>query len=109
MSMNAAGKKKAMATLAANRFTKRLIPMLHSVRPRLHAPQVMYSARLVCSDPGCAAETAGETATLHELEALVCECGCALEVIGWPDIAAGPLAQVVMLRVGGARRVPEAA
>ena len=109
MRMNAAGKKKAMAMLAANRLTKRLIPILHSVRPQLHAPQVMYSARLVCSDPGCAAEIAGETATLHELEALVCECGCALEVIGWPDVAAGPLAQVVMLRVGGARRVPEAA
>jgi len=69
----------------------------------------MYLARLVCSDPGCAAEIAGETPTLHELEALVCDCGCALEVIGWPDVAAEPLARVMMLRVGAARRVPEAA
>jgi hypothetical protein len=69
----------------------------------------MYSAQLVCSDPRCAAEIAGESATLRELEALVCDCGCALEVVGWPDVAAEPLAHVVMLRVGGARRVPEAA
>ena len=30
----------------------------------------MYSATLVCSDPACAEELAGETATLHELETL---------------------------------------
>ena len=47
----------------------------------------MYSARLVCSDPGCAEEIAGDAATLRELDALICECGCALEVIGWPDVA----------------------
>jgi hypothetical protein len=71
----------------------------------------MYSARLVCSDPGCAKEVAAETARLHELDALLCECGCALEVIGWPDVAAEALAQVILLRAGAARRarVPEAA
>jgi hypothetical protein len=68
----------------------------------------MYAARLVCSDPDCAEELATETATLGELEALVCECGCALEVMGWPDVASESLAQVIMLRVG-AGRVPEAA
>jgi hypothetical protein len=72
----------------------------------------MYTARLVCSDPDCAEEVVAETATLRELDALICECGCALAVIGWPDVAAGPLAQVILLRVGAARRggdVPEAA
>ena len=67
----------------------------------------MYLARLSCSDPECAEELSAETATLRELETLVCDCGCALEIIGWPDVAAEPLAQVVLLRVrqaGAARR-----
>ncbi len=63
----------------------------------------MYTARLVCSDPGCAQELAAETTTLGELQALLCECGCALEVVGWPDVAAEPLARVIMLRVGSHR------
>jgi hypothetical protein len=63
---------------------------------------VMYSAQLVCTDPACAEEIAAETATLRELEALVCDCGCALEVVGWPDVEAEPLAQVILLRVGAA-------
>lgn len=52
----------------------------------------MYTARLVCSDPTCAEDVAVETATLRELEALICDCGCSLEVVGWPDVAAEPLA-----------------
>jgi hypothetical protein len=71
----------------------------------------MYTARLVCSDPVCAEEIAGETATLGELRTLLCECGCALEVIGWPDVAAEPLARVILLRVreASAARRPAAA
>ena len=71
----------------------------------------MYTARLVCSDPGCAEEVTADTATLRELGTLLCDCGCALEIIGWPDVAAEPLAQVIMLRVAAARRgdVSEAA
>jgi hypothetical protein len=65
---------------------------------------VMYSARLVCTDPACAEELAAETATLHELESLLCDCGCALEVVGWPDVAAEPLAEVILLRVDAVRR-----
>ena len=63
----------------------------------------MYTAQLVCSDPACAAQVAAETATLRELDALLCDCGCALEVIGWPDVAAEPLARVIVLRVAAAR------
>jgi hypothetical protein len=59
----------------------------------------MYTARLVCSDAACAEEIDVETATLAELEALVCDCGCALAVVGWADVAAESLAQVVLLRV----------
>ena len=73
----------------------------------------MYIARLVCSDTDCAEEVTHETATLAELETLLCDCGCALEVIGWPDVAAEPLAEVVLLRVQAAaaarRRLSEAA
>jgi hypothetical protein len=71
----------------------------------------MYTARLACSDPVCAEELTAETATLRELQTLICECGCALEVIGWPDVAAEPLARVILLRVHAARRgdVSEAA
>ena len=72
----------------------------------------MYSARLVCSDPVCAEEVTAEAATLRELETLICECGCALAIIGWPDVAAEPLARVILLQAGAARAardVPEAA
>jgi hypothetical protein len=70
----------------------------------------MLVARLVCSDEDCAAEVAAEAATLRELETLVCECGCALEPIGWPDRADEPGAAVIALRVRAARGgLPEAA
>jgi hypothetical protein len=45
----------------------------------------VYVARLICSDEACADETFGEAQTLEELDALVCDCGCALAVIGWPN------------------------
>jgi hypothetical protein len=65
----------------------------------------MYVARLVCVDSECAEEVTLEAATLRELETLVCDCGCALEVVGWPDVAAEALAEVVMLRIqAGSRR-----
>jgi hypothetical protein len=57
----------------------------------------MFVARLVCSDTACAAEATAEARTPRELESLLCECGCALEVIGWPDWADEP-AEVVVLR-----------
>ena len=59
----------------------------------------MFVARLICSDEGCAAEVSAEAATLRELETLACDCGCALEIIGWPDRADEPAAEVVSLRV----------
>jgi len=61
--------------------------------------RVMYVARLVCSHEACAAEVAAEAATLRELETLVCDCGCALELIGWPDSVDEPVAEVISLRV----------
>ncbi len=63
----------------------------------------MYVARLVCSDAACAEEVAGEAMTLAELETLICECGCGLAVMGWPDAAAESRADVVLLRAASHR------
>ena len=60
--------------------------------------RAMFLARLTCSDPACAAEVTAEGRTIGELETLVCDCGCALEVIAWPDWVDEP-AEVVTLRV----------
>jgi hypothetical protein len=67
----------------------------------------MFVARLICSDEACAAELVEEAAALRELETLVCECGCALEPIGWPDRVDAPVAAVIALRVP--RELSEAA
>jgi hypothetical protein len=45
----------------------------------------VYVARLICSDTDCAADVSAEGRTIRELEALICDCGCALAIIGWPD------------------------
>jgi len=45
----------------------------------------MFVARLICSGPDCADEEHLEAPTLAELEALACDCGCALLIVGWPD------------------------
>ena len=57
----------------------------------------MYIARLNCSDAECGEEITAESATLHELETLICDCGCALAIVGWPDATAEPPAEVVLL------------
>ena len=61
----------------------------------------MFVARLTCSDAECAAEATAEARTVAELETLVCECGCALEIVAWPDWIDEP-AEVVALRFGRA-------
>jgi hypothetical protein len=40
----------------------------------------MFHARLICSDGACD-ETFEAWGTLEELEALACDCGCALEIL----------------------------
>ena len=64
----------------------------------------MFVARLVCSDPACAAELDAEAAHPGELERLICDCGCALEVIAWPDWLEEP-AEVVMLHARVRERI----
>jgi D-serine deaminase-like pyridoxal phosphate-dependent protein len=45
----------------------------------------VFVARLICTDAACAEEVAAEAARAPELERLICDCGCALEILGWPD------------------------
>ncbi len=45
----------------------------------------MFVARVICSDTDCAEERVLEAETLAEIEAMICDCGCVLEIIGWPD------------------------
>jgi uncharacterized protein (UPF0210 family) len=49
----------------------------------------VFVARLICSDPACAEAVEAVEAvalTLEELETLACDCGCALQMLGWPDV-----------------------
>ena len=62
----------------------------------------VFVARLICSDVACAEELTAEAARADELERLICDCGCALEVLGWPDWVYEP-AQVVTLHVATGR------
>lgn len=62
----------------------------------------MFVARLICSDSDCAEEEEVHAASLAELERLVCDCGCVLELIAWPDWAEDE-AQVIALRSRPAR------
>lgn len=66
----------------------------------------MFLARLICSDRDCAAAEEVEVRALAELEVLACDCGCLLEVIGWPDwaearrpeaVASPPVARAALL------------
>jgi hypothetical protein len=41
-------------------------------------------ARLICTGPECT-DVYEAWGRLEELEALACDCGCALEIVGWPD------------------------
>ncbi len=66
---------------------------------------MVFVARLVCSDPGCAEELSAEAASLRELEVLACECGCALDVLGGPDTV-DVHAEVVVLHARGRRVLP---
>ncbi len=63
--------------------------------------EMLVRARLVCSDRDCAVvfEAVGD---LAEVETLGCECGCGLQVLGWPDPIAGrDGAGVVLTPLGG--------
>jgi hypothetical protein len=56
----------------------------------------VFVARLICSDQACAAEAEEEALDLGELERLMCDCGCALEVIAWPDWTPEPAEAFVL-------------
>ena len=60
----------------------------------------MLLARLICSDDACTEAFEARAATLAELEALACDCGCALAVLGWPDAGEDEFAQVELVELG---------
>ena len=62
----------------------------------------MFVARLICSDSDCAEEQEVQAATLAELERLLCDCGCACELIAWPDWVEDPADVVALPRRGAA-------
>jgi hypothetical protein len=57
----------------------------------------MVHALLVCSDDDCTDEFEA-WGTVEELEALACDCGCALQLISVSDTAGEPLAEPVLER-----------
>lgn len=57
----------------------------------------MWFARLICSDQSCAEELDVYAADLAELESLGCDCGCALQVLGWVDSVEDDEAYAVVL------------
>jgi hypothetical protein len=48
----------------------------------------MFHAQLICSDGDCD-ETFEAWGTLDELQALACDCGCALELLALSEAPAG--------------------
>ncbi len=47
---------------------------------------MVFHALLICSDEACADEVEAYGMRLEELEALACECGCALQLIAVSDV-----------------------
>ena len=45
---------------------------------------VVVHALLICSEDRCS-EVYEAYGPLPEIEALACDCGCGLEIVGWPD------------------------
>jgi hypothetical protein len=44
----------------------------------------MLRAVLICSDDECT-EVYEAFGSLEEIEALACDCGCGLAIVGWPE------------------------
>jgi hypothetical protein len=57
---------------------------------------MLYRALLICSDDECT-EVFEAHGTLDELETLACDCGCGLQVIGWPEEAEGRAGELELI------------
>jgi hypothetical protein len=49
-------------------------------------PRMVFHALLICSDEACAEEIEAFGTRLEELEAMACECGCALQLLAVSEI-----------------------
>jgi len=47
---------------------------------------VVFHALLICSDEACAEEVEAYGMRLEELEAIACECGCALQLLAVSEV-----------------------
>jgi hypothetical protein len=47
---------------------------------------MVYTAVLICSDDACT-ERFEASGSLAELQSRACDCGCALEIVGWAEPA----------------------
>jgi hypothetical protein len=56
-----------------------------SARPHTITDVVLH-ALLICSDEACAEELEAYGTRLEELEALACECGCAMQIIAVSEV-----------------------
>jgi hypothetical protein len=49
-------------------------------------PRMVLHAVLICSDEACAEEIEAYGTRLDELEALACECGCAMQILAVSEV-----------------------
>jgi hypothetical protein len=49
-------------------------------------PSVVFHALLICTDEACADEVEAYGMRLEELEAIACECGCAMQVLAVSEV-----------------------
>jgi hypothetical protein len=49
-------------------------------------PSVVFHASLICTDEACAEEVEAYGMRLEELEAIACECGCALQLVAVSEV-----------------------
>ncbi|MFL5956240.1 MAG: hypothetical protein ACJ756_02210 [Solirubrobacterales bacterium] len=47
---------------------------------------MVFHALLICSDEACAEEIEAFGTRLEELEAMACECGCALQLLAVSEV-----------------------
>ena len=59
---------------------------------------MVFHAQLICSDQACAEEIEAYGMRLEELEAMACDCGCALQLIAVSEIEFERAAPPVVLQ-----------
>ena len=61
----------------------------------------MFHALLICSDPECTETFEAWAGSLEELEALACDCGCALALWSISEVEGNPAEPLELRAVSG--------